>query len=173
MRVVDVEFEASDGLRLAATAWGNERAPAVLLLHGGGQTRQSWSGTARRLAASGRYALALDMRGHGDSDWSPDGRYRVADFAADLAFVLERLPRPPVVVGASLGGLASLLYTEAHDLKRVRGIVLVDVAARVEVEGARRISRWMLAHPDGFESLEAVAAAIAAYTPHRKRERNL
>jgi pimeloyl-ACP methyl ester carboxylesterase len=124
MQAVDLEFEARDGLRLVATAWGDEGAPAVVLLHGGGQTRQSWSGAARRLAASGRYAVALDMRGHGESAWCPDGRYRVADFAADLALVLTQLPRPPVVVGASLGGITSLLYAEGHeDLESLRRVV--------------------------------------------------
>ena len=170
MRQERLEFTGRGGLRLVATARGEPDAPTVLLLHGGGQTRQSWGGTAERLAASGRYAVALDMRGHGESAWCPEGRYRVADFAADLALVLERLPRPPIVVGASLGGITSLLYAEAHDMERLHGIVLVDIAARIEVEGARRISEWMLAHPDGFESLEAVAEAIAAYTPHRKRK---
>jgi pimeloyl-ACP methyl ester carboxylesterase len=173
MQIVDLEFEGTDGLRLVATAWGDERAPAVMLLHGGGQTRQSWSGTAKRLAASGRYALSLDMRGHGESAWCPQGRYRVADFAADLALVLARMPRPPVVVGASLGGITALLYTDANAAPQVGGIVLVDIAARIEAEGARRISEWMLAHPEGFESLEAVADAIAAYTPHRKRKPDL
>jgi pimeloyl-ACP methyl ester carboxylesterase len=168
-----LEFAGRDGLPLVATARGEKAAPAVLLLHGGGQTRQSWGGTAERLAASGRYAVALDMRGHGESAWCPDGCYRVADFAADLERVLERLPRTPVVVGASLGGITSLIYTEAHDMQRLRGIVLVDIAARIEVEGARRITDWMLEHSDGFESLAAVAAAIASYTPQRKRAPDL
>ncbi len=173
VREETLEFTGRGGLRLVATARGEPDAPTVLLLHGGGQTRQSWGGTAECLAASGRYAVALDMRGHGESGWCPEGRYRVADFAADLALVLERLARPPIVVGASLGGITSLLYAEAHDMERLRGIVLVDIAARIEVEGARRISEWMLAHPDGFESLQAVADAIAAYTPQRKRRSDL
>jgi pimeloyl-ACP methyl ester carboxylesterase len=173
MRMETREFEGRDGLRLVATAHGDEAAPAVLLLHGGGQTRQSWGGTAERLAGSGRYAITLDMRGHGESAWCPDGSYRVADFRDDLAHVLERLPQPPVVVGASLGGITSLLYAEAHGRGRVRGIVLVDIAARLETEGAQRIADWMLAHQDGFESLEAVADAIAAYTPNRTRARDL
>ena len=173
MRIAELEFETQPGLRLVATGWGDEGAPAVVLLHGGGQTRQSWSGTANRLAASGRYAVALDMRGHGESGWCPEGRYRVVDFAADLAHVLEQLPRPAVVVGASLGGVTSLLYAEAYDMAHLRGIVLVDIAPRLELEGARRIGEWMLRFPEGFETLEAVAEAIAAYTPQRKRKLDL
>ncbi len=170
MQMTELEFETPAGLRLVATGWGDERAPTVLLLHGGGQTRQSWSATAERLAAAGRYAVALDMRGHGESAWCPEGRYRVANFAADLAVVLEQLPRPAVVVGASLGGITSLLYAEAHHEKRLCGIVLVDIATKLELDGARRIGDWMLKFADGFENLEAVADAIADYTPHRKRK---
>ena len=139
MREETLEFTGRDGLRLVATAHGEPDAPTVLLLHGGGQTRQSWGGTAERLAKSGRYAVTLDMRGHGESAWCPDGRYRVADFRDDLAVVLSRLARPAVVVGASLGGITALLYAESCDMSRVRGVVLVDVAARLETEGARRI----------------------------------
>lgn len=169
MREETLEFTGSRDLRLVATARGDETAPSVLLLHGGGQTRQSWGGTAERLAESGRYAVTLDMRGHGESDWCPDGRYRVADFRDDLALVLANLPRPAMVVGASLGGITSLLYAESCDMSRVQGVVLVDIAARVESEGARRIGTWMVSTSDGFDSLEEVAAAIQAYTPQRKR----
>ena len=169
MREERLEFRGSGGLRLVATGRGPREGPIVVLLHGGGQTRQSWGGTAERLADSGRYAITLDLRGHGESDWCPDGRYRVADFRDDLAAVLARLPRPAVLVGASLGGLTSLLYAESCDMSRVRGVVLVDVAARVESEGALRIGNWMVSTSDGFDSLDAVAAAIQAYTPQRKR----
>jgi non-heme chloroperoxidase len=164
-----LEFEGHDGVRLVATARGDHAAPIVLLLHGGGQTRQSWGGTAERLAESGRYAITLDMRGHGESEWCPDGHYRVADFRDDLAAVLSSLPRPAVLVGASLGGLTAILYAESCDMSRVKGVVLVDIAARIEPEGARRIGSWMVETSDGFDDLEAVAAAIQAYTPQRKR----
>ena len=169
MREETLEFSGREGLRLVATARGERDAPIVLLLHGGGQTRQSWGGTANRLASAGRYAVTLDMRGHGESAWCPEGRYRVADFRDDLALVLARLPRPAVVVGASLGGITALLYSESCDMSRVRGVVLVDIAARIESEGAKRIGSWMISTSGGFDSLEAVAAAIAAYTPQRKR----
>ncbi len=169
MREETLEFAGHDGLRLVATARGQPDAPCVLLLHGGGQTRQSWGGTAERLAKSRRYAVTLDMRGHGESAWCPDGRYRVADFRDDLAAVLVRLPRPATLVGASLGGITALLYAESCDMSLVRGVVLVDIATRLEAEGARRIGTWMVSTSEGFESLEAVAAAIEAYTPQRKR----
>jgi non-heme chloroperoxidase len=87
--------------------------------------------------------------------------------------VLETFHRPPVVVGASLGGITTLILTELHGQHLLKGVVLVDIAPSIEPEGARRIAEWMLAFSDGFESLEAVADAIAQYNPHRKRALNL
>lgn len=169
----DLHFDVHDAIRLVATAVGREADPPVLLLHGGGQTRQSWLGTARRLAGAGRYAVALDLRGHGESSWAPDGAYRVANFAADLRHVIGTLARPPVIVGASLGGVTALLFTELYGEHHLAGVVLVDIAPSLEPEGARRIADWMLSRSDGFESLEEVADAIAEYTPQRRRARNL
>ena len=65
----DRKFRGSAGLMLAATTWGDEGDPPVLLLHGAGQSRHAWRHTARALAEVGRYAIAVDHRGHGDSDW--------------------------------------------------------------------------------------------------------
>jgi pimeloyl-ACP methyl ester carboxylesterase len=169
MQTETIEFTGSGGMRLVATAHGDPGAPIALLLHGGGQTRQSWGGTAGHLAKLGRFAITLDMRGHGESDWCPDGRYRVANFRDDLDAVLAQLPGPASIVGASLGGITSLLYAESCDMSRVRSVVLVDIATRLETEGARRIGEWMVSTSDGFDSLEDVAAAIQAYTPQRKR----
>jgi non-heme chloroperoxidase len=168
-----LRLRGADGLWLAADARGEPSAPSVLFLHGGGQTRHSWGGTAELLAQRGRYTLALDLRGHGDSDWSPQRRYTVGDFAADMFAVIETLERPPVVVGASLGGMAALLgIGEAAD-PRVSGLVLVDISTSIDPAGAERIKRWMLSRPDGFGSLEEVADAIAQYARDRSRARNL
>jgi pimeloyl-ACP methyl ester carboxylesterase len=142
--------------------------PTVILLHGTGQTRHSWRRTGARLQASGRTAIALDLRGHGDSDWDPTGDYSIDAFLADLTGFLSSLDRPAVLVGASLGGVASLLIAgERPDL--VAGLVLVDIAIRVNPDGVARIHSFMAGNPDGFESLEEAAAAIAAYNPQRPR----
>ena len=161
-----------DGLRLVADARGEPSAAPVLLLHGGGQTRHAWGSTAELLARHGRYTLALDMRGHGESDWSAERRYRVSDFADDIFAVIETLERPPVVVGASLGGMAALLGIGEAERPRVAGIVLVDISTRIDPAGADRIRGWMLSRPDGFADLEEVADAIAEYTRNRQRPRN-
>src|SRR5690606_10858671 len=75
----------------------------------------------------------------------------------------------PVLVGASLGGLTALLLEGEIAPGTARGLVLVDVAPRVEPEGVLRIHAFMTAHPDGFADLEEAAAAISDYLPHRPR----
>jgi non-heme chloroperoxidase len=145
--------------------------PHVLFLHGGGQTRNSWGGSARALAAEGWTCTALDLRGHGDSDWSPDGRYRLDDYADDIAQVVPQLGPHVVLVGASLGGLTSLTV-QGRDGGAAEALVLVDIVPRSSPEGVARIGKFMTDHLDGFASLEDVAEAVAAYT-RRPRRRNL
>jgi non-heme chloroperoxidase len=164
----------ADGITLRADARGDPGAPPVLLLHGGGQTRHAWGGSAAALAGDGRYAISLDLRGHGESDWATcDAPYRLERFAADLRAVIDQLGRPPALVGASLGGLTSLLAVGETSASIASAAVLVDIAPRIEPEGARRISSFMVGRPDGYASLEEVADAIADYTRHRARPRDL
>jgi pimeloyl-ACP methyl ester carboxylesterase len=160
------------GVSLTGERWGDDGGDVVLLLHGGGQTRHSWKRTAARLAESGRTAVLLDARGHGDSDWHPDGDYSLDGFVGDVLEYIATLERPPVIVGASLGGITALVVAGEHP-GAARGIVLVDVVVQVEPEGVARIRSFMAASPHGFGSLEEVADAIAAYNPLRPRPRNL
>ncbi|QXC61113.1 alpha/beta hydrolase [Aquihabitans sp. G128] len=168
-------FEGSDGLALVGDAEGPEGGPPVLLLHGGGQTRHSWSGTLTTLANQGRHAISLDLRGHGDSQWAPDGNYSLEAFAADVAAVAASFDRPPALVGASLGGLASLVaIAESDDQAAVASsLTLVDVAHRLEEGGRDRIGAFMTGNLDGFASLEDAADVVAAYNPTRPRPRDL
>ena len=168
-----IELAAAGGVTLRGDAWGSGDAPPVLLLHGGGQTRHSWAGTGRRLAREGWRALALDLRGHGESDWSPDGVYGVEVFLADLLAVLRGMPELPVLVGASLGGWLSLLAEGESEARVCRALVIVDVAPRLEPRGVTRIIDFMTARPDGFASLEEAAEAVAAYRRHRDRPDDL
>jgi pimeloyl-ACP methyl ester carboxylesterase len=167
-----------DGLDLAADAYGPDDGPPVLLFPGGGQTRHSWDGTARLLGNKGWRATTIDLRGHGDSDWAPDGDYSLDAFAADVRDVARATGRcSPALVGASLGGISSLIAIaeddQATDRPVASALVLVDVAPRLEPEGVARIGAFMLGHLDGFASLEDVADAVAAYNPHRPRPSDL
>jgi pimeloyl-ACP methyl ester carboxylesterase len=160
------------GVRLAGERWGGDDSRnAVLLLHGGGQTRHSWGRTAERLAAGGRTAIALDARGHGDSAWHPGQDYSLDGFVGDLLAFVSTLDRPPVLVGASLGGITCLAAAGEHP-GLARGLVLVDIVVRAEPEGVMRIRDFMTAHDQGFSSLEEVADAVAAYNPVRRRPRD-
>ena len=169
---------AGDGLTLAADSYGPPDGPPVVLFHGGGQTRHAWGGTARLLGDKGWRATTVDLRGHGDSDWPAAGDgsgYTLDEFAADVRAVAAVQARPPVLIGASLGGLSSLVAIgEAPAGTTVAsGLVLVDVAPRLEEKGIERIAEFMLGNLDGFASLEEVADAVAAYNPHRPRPTDL
>jgi pimeloyl-ACP methyl ester carboxylesterase len=167
-----VTFTGSAGVALAGDAWGDPAAAPVILLPGGGQTRHSWRGTGRAIARAGWYAVSLDARGHGDSGWPEDGDYAIDAFASDLRAVATALGRRPVVVGASLGGITALI-TEGETQGVTAAVVLVDVAARIELAGAERVRAFMMAFPQGFASLEEAADVVAAYLPHRPRPRQL
>lgn len=163
-----IRFRTASGLSLAADAKGPGDAPPVLFLHGGGQTRHSWGGAVEMLAKAGFRAITIDLRGHGDSDWAPDGRYDVEVLADDLRDVIAALPRAPALVGASLGGLTSLLVA-GETPALVRALVLVDVVPQIEMEGAGRIRDFMTARPEGFATVEEAADAVAEYLPHRPK----
>lgn len=167
-----ISFTGHGDVRLAGDAWGHPDGAPIVFLHGGGQTRHAWGGTAAAVARAGAYAISLDHRGHGDSAWPADGNYDLATFAKDVAAVTAQLGRPPVVVGASLGGLAGLM-AEGELGPLLQALILVDVAPRLEQDGVARIINFMATGLDGFASLEDAADAIAAYLPNRKRPRDV
>ncbi len=162
-------FKGSGGVTLAADAFGRPEDPPALLLHGGGQTRHSWSGTAARLAERGWYAVSVDLRGHGESDWDPEGRYHHDGFRDDVIAVARSFESPPVLIGASLGGISSLLAIAEAGNSLARALVLVDIGTRMEESGTARIMEFMQSGRVGFESLEEVADRVAEYNPHRPR----
>jgi pimeloyl-ACP methyl ester carboxylesterase len=163
-----IELGGVGGVRLKADGWGP--APAeVLFLHGGGQTRHAWRSTCVRLADCGVGSMAVDLRGHGESDWDPSGRYTIDDMVGDVLAVLRDIASPVVVVGASLGGVLGLIALESPPQPVPAGLVLVDVTPTIEQVGQDRIHAFMASAPDGFGSLEEAAASVAAYLPHRPR----
>jgi pimeloyl-ACP methyl ester carboxylesterase len=169
------EFAGRDGNRLVADVAGDPADPSVVLLHGGGQTRHSWGTTLTMLGDKGWRAYSFDLRGHGDSAWAADGDYTLDAFAGDVVAIARALGDAPALVGASLGGVASLAAIgERADEEIARALVLVDVAPRIEEAGRDRIGAFMIEHmADGFASLDDVADAIQGYNPHRPRPTNL
>ncbi|MEO6653727.1 MAG: alpha/beta hydrolase [Ilumatobacteraceae bacterium] len=161
------------GLSLAADLYGVENDPPVVLLHGGGQTRHAWGKAAAAFASAGRFAISIDLRGHGHSDWSPDGVYGMTQFGGDVQALASSLGRPPALVGASLGGLASLVAVGESDTPLASALVLVDVAPRIETAGRVKIQTFMRSGMRGFDTLEDAADSIAAFIPHRPRPTDL
>lgn len=161
---------ASDDVTIAADRRGDPADPPVLFLHGGGQTRHSWGRAAEVVAGRGWCTYTVDSRGHGESDWSSEGRYALRHFAADLVTVAEQIGGQPVVVGASLGGLTALLAMGRERPGLGRGLMLVDIVPEMEQTGTDRIGDFMATHVEsGFGSLEEAAEAVEAYNPRPGR----
>jgi pimeloyl-ACP methyl ester carboxylesterase len=176
MSTAPVSFSTNGigGIRIAAERFGDPAAPAVVFLHGGGQTRRSWGRAAAAVAERGWQAITVDLRGHGESDWSEDGDYRVTTFAGDVLEVLRQLPPRPVLVGASLGGFTSMLLAGELSPDAARAVVLVDIVPNMNPSGASRIHDFMYDRMEsGFDSLDEVADAIQEYNPHRPRPTDL
>ena len=172
-----VKFRGVDDLTLIADEWNRDAEsdparPSILLLHGGGQNRFSWKSTGQILADQGLHVIALDSRGHGDSDRAPNANYSVEALCTDTLRVLYQIGRPVVLIGASMGGLTGILAAHEAGPELVTKLVLVDVVPRFEKSGSARIRDFMFNHVHGFDSLEQAAEAVAAYLPHRTKPRS-
>ncbi|MBV6412383.1 MAG: alpha/beta fold hydrolase [Xanthomonadales bacterium] len=163
-------YAGCGGLALAVEHYGPEDAPALLFAHGFGQNRHAWRSTATQLGDEGWHGLAIDGRGHGDSDWVAAGDYEFDHFAEDLAAIARTRDELPILIGASMGGLLGLLIEGESPSPVFRAMVLVDVTPRWETEGVGRILDFMAAHPQGFDSLQHAADEVARYLPHRERK---
>jgi len=176
-----ITFKGASGNDLVGEIYG-EQGPPVLLLHGGGQTRHAWRKTGDTIARMGRVAYAIDQRGHGDSEWVKDGAYNFPSFAEDAVALADAIAARhgsvrPVTVGASLGGMASMLaaggVSEAPGEPPFSAVVLVDITPRVDLDGVAKVQGFMREHAyEGFATIEEAADAVAAYLPHRPRPKS-
>lgn len=158
------ELEVAPGIRIAGDRWHAPGGRSAILLPGGGQTRHSWRRTAEKLAAAGYDVISMDLRGHGASSWAPGGNYGMTAFRDDLSAVVSLCDGPPVIIGASLGGLAGLLLAGETDVP-VSALVLADITPFQDSGENSRIHRFMTQGEAGFESLEEVVRAVEAYRP--------
>ena len=173
-------FIGAAGNTLVADVFG-DTGSSVLLLHGGGQTRHAWQKTAEQIARKGHVAYAVDQRGHGDSDWVANGAYEFLDYAADAKVVAAELTRrsgaKPIVIGASLGGIAALLAEGDAECNQgtdvFSALVLVDITPRVDMSGVAKVIGFMRANAkEGFASIAEAAQAVAEYLPQRPRPKS-
>ncbi|MEZ7271858.1 alpha/beta hydrolase [Sphingobium sp. 10 DY56-G10] len=164
--------------RLHYLDWGNPSAPLLILVHGGFDHAHSWDWTARVLAQD-FHVISPDLRGHGDSAWSPTGAYPIAHFVYDLALLVDLLDRSPVtIMGHSLGGSISLRFAglfpdKVDKIVAIEGLGLSpDAVAQRQEQAAPDIwvdwieGRRARAHrtPRSYPTLEAAVG--------RMRERN-
>ena len=155
-----VTVPRNDGLSLAGDLYGDADAPLIVLLHGGGQSRSAWRGAARRFAKEGLRAVTMDLRGHGDSDWSAETTYSFDSWVDDLVRTIDALgDQPAVVVGASLGGHVALIAAARHP-ERVRALALADVTPWIDETVGDIMRCGLRAAAAGFATLEEAAAMV-------------
>jgi pimeloyl-ACP methyl ester carboxylesterase len=159
-------------LSLAVETRNPAGRPALLFAHGFGQTRGAWNGAAAAMAQAGCRCVTFDTRGHGESDRVPDGNYHMDQFADDLLQLAAAQPEPPILVGASMGGLLGIVLAGEIRPSPFRALVLVDITPRWETAGVERILAFMQAHPDGFANYADAAEQIAAYLPQRRERKS-
>jgi pimeloyl-ACP methyl ester carboxylesterase len=155
-------------LRLHFLEWGAPDAPPIVLLHGGHQSAHSWDLVSLHLARRYR-VLALDQRGHGDSEWVRDVAYSNHDMALDAASFIAALGLDRVIlIGHSMGGRNAMLLTR-HDAARLRALVVVDVGPEVSERG-RQVIAGFVRDNEEFDDLEHFVRNVQQYDPYRSRE---
>jgi pimeloyl-ACP methyl ester carboxylesterase len=157
--------DAGGGRRVSALVWG-DGDPELVLVHGGAQNAHTWDTVALALD---RPLVAVDLPGHGHSDWREDRRYWPVDNAKDVATAIRALaPSPRLVVGMSLGGLTSVALAARHP-ELVPRLVLVDVTPGVDKERAAPIAQFV-SGPESFESFDEILQRTIEYNPTRSVE---
>ena len=162
------DFVEANGMRFHYLDWGDRESPKVLLLHGFAQTCHSWDFVA--LSLSDRFhVVALDQRGHGDSDWAADGDYSPEAQQGDIAAVVEALGvQDFVLMGLSMGGRNAFTYTALHP-DQVRALVVVDAAPENRPAGSENIRRFV-EQEDELDSVDEFVERVRRYNPHRPVE---
>jgi esterase len=152
------------GMKFHYIDWGGDGA-VVLFLHGGGLTAHTWDVVCLALRAD-YHCLALDQRGHGETAWSDDLDYGIEAHADDIAAFADELGLERfVLVGQSLGGMASMLYA-GRNPGRLAALVLVDVGPEVRLEGANRVADFVMA-PAELDSVEEFVELARSFNPRR------
>ncbi|HUB12443.1 MAG TPA: alpha/beta hydrolase [Acetobacteraceae bacterium] len=155
-------------LRFHYLEWGAPDAPPIVLLHGGHQSAHSWDLVSLYLAQRYR-VLALDQRGHGDSEWPRDAEYTNDAMSLDAeAFIAALGLQGPILMGHSMGGRNALLLTRRNP-SLLRALVVVDVGPEVSDRGREVIAGFVQANQE-FDGLDEFVENVRKYDPYRSRE---
>jgi len=153
-----------NGVTLHYLDWGPAGAPPVVLLHGITGHARVWDHLAERLVP-GRRVLALDQRGHGDSDPAPDDDYRVSTMGDDVAAFAGSLKLDRfALLGHSMGGRIAIQYAAAH-AGRLERLIIVDIGPDIELAGLQRVRDMMSKSPERIESEEWAVEYIRRANP--------
>jgi len=152
-----------NGLRVHYLDWSNPGAPPVVCVHGYTSSAQAFNALARRFHDRYHF-VAMDVRGHGESAWSPAGAYQYRDQVDDLAAVVDKLGLSRfTLIGTSMGGIIAMAYAGAHP-DRLTHLVINDIGPDVEV-GSQRITQMVGARPDEFGTLDEAMAYRRQISP--------
>ncbi|HJT41375.1 MAG TPA: alpha/beta fold hydrolase [Sphingobium sp.] len=165
----EINLTGFGGVRLSAAALGSPEDPPVLLIPSLTQTRDMWEACAKALAQAGRYAITIDLRGRGNSDPSPDGRYALDIIASDLRAVLAALPTRACVLAAGLGAIAAIVAVGEGAPDLVSGLAIIDSTIWFEPDVIERGRVAYKRREDGFASVEEILDTIALLYPNEPR----
>ena len=147
-----------------------EKSAPVLIVHGLSYFSYDWIGVASELAA-GREVVAMDMRGFGDSTWSPSRDYTVPTMAGDIVALLDHLAwQRAILVGHSMGG-RNASYCAAKNPSRIAGLVLVDYSPENAPAGSKRVTDMVASQPDAFGSVDEAMRHFGVPKDSPKRAR--
>ena len=148
--------------------WGQPTNPTLVLLHGGNQSAHSWDLVSLHLAD--RYhIIALDQRGHGDSEWSRDADYSSSAMAADVnALINELAISEATIIGHSMGGMNAMRIALDFPNLNLR-FVLVDIAPEMSSEGAKSIRKFVTENRE-FDDVQDFVTSVQKYDPYRSAE---
>jgi pimeloyl-ACP methyl ester carboxylesterase len=173
----------SDRLKLQFWDWGANGLPPLLLVHGGLDHARNWDWVARSLRQH-FHVYAMDLRGHGNSAWAPGAIYSIAEHVLDIATLVDLLApngRPIYLIGHSLGGILTLVYSGLYP-DRVRKVIAIEglglpASHRIHKPAPERLRTWIDSvrktegrKPRNYRNLEAAVARMKDANPHLSDE---
>lgn len=159
------KFVEANGMRLHYLDWGNPDKPKMLLLHGGAQSAHSWDFFSLAMRDH-LHIVALDQRGHGDSDWSDAGDYDTPFHVADIDAFTNAIGYDQfILMGLSMGGRNAYSFAAEHP-EKVERLIVVDVGPDTKAEGQAYI-REFLEGTETFESFDCLVERVKRFNPRR------